>query len=329
MDKISVGVWTFGMSTERYVSKGYKPFINFPQRVKRIAELDGIHGIEITYPGDVNEDNVISIRKMLDDNGLQVAALGVELVCDAEWQSGSFSSADPRRREKSIQLTKGGMDIAHELGTDVVSLWLGQDGFDYVFQADYQETWQWLIEGLSQSAQHRADIKLGIEYKTSEPKMSGYVNSGGKALALALATGKQNVGITLDVGHAFNARENPAEIASVLMAENRLFHLHLNDNYGISDDDMPVGTVHWPQFIELFYWLQKLNYPGWYSLDIYPYRDDPTEACRASVEFIQRSISIVQQPNFEEELVSLRDQMPGRIIQWLAQRSLGVQEIIK
>ena len=329
MQGISVGVWTFGMCTERYVGKGYKPYLNFTERLDRIAQIDGIGGVEITYPGDVNEENVAAVKMLLADRGLRVAALGVELVCDAEWQSGSFSSTDPQRRQKSIALTHAGMDLAKELGTDVVSLWLGQDGFDYVFQADYQEAWHHLIEGLTASARHRKDVNLGIEYKVSEPKMNGYVNSGGKALALALATGMENVGITLDVGHAFNARENPAEIASVLIDQKRLFHLHLNDNYGFSDDDMPVGTVHWAQFFELFYWLEKLSYPSWYSLDIYPYRDDPSEACRASVEFIRQSQALVQKDGFEASLAEIQGQAPGRVIQWLAQTMLGSQEAVR
>jgi xylose isomerase len=322
MKGISVGVWSFGMGSERYVSDGYKPFIPFTERVSRISNIDGLSGIEICYPNDVNEENLEEIKAFLAEKNLKVAALGVELVCDKEWQSGSFSSSDPARRQKSIELTKAGMDIAAELGTDVVALWLGQDGFDYVLQADYVEAWKNLVAGLKECAQYRSDIKLGIEYKISEPKMNCYANSGGKTLALALATGMPNVGVTLDVGHAFNARENPAEIASILLYENRLFHVHLNDNYGFSDDDMPVGTVHWPQYVEFFYWLEKLGYAGWYSLDLYPYRDDATAACEASIVFVQDTLKIVHQDSFEKGLAEVTDQAPGKILKWLYQQVL-------
>ena len=83
------------------------------------------------------------------------------------------------------------MDVAAELGISTVNLWLGQDGFDYVFQDDYEAAWNNLVDGLRKAASHRSDINLGVEYKTSEPQMACYVNSGGKALALAQATGNR------------------------------------------------------------------------------------------------------------------------------------------
>ena len=320
MEKVSVGIWSFGMGTDRYVAEGYKPYINFSERLDRISRIEGIRGVEITYPNDVDFENVRNVQSEIEAHGLKISALGIENVCDAEWQFGSFTAEDPERRKKTIQLTKDGMALATELGVDVINLWLGQDGFDYVFQSDYQDSWKRLVDGLQQCADYCPGIKIGLEYKTSEPKMHCIVGNGGKALALAQATGKDNVGITLDVGHAFNARENPAEIASVLLAENRLFHLHLNDNYGWTDDDMPIGTVHLPQYVELFYWLEKQDYPGWYSLDIYPYRDDAVEACRASIEFIEKCRALIQDTSFEKEMLSKRSEAPGKMINWLINR---------
>ena len=322
MKGYSVGVWVYGMGTDRYVGNGYKPFQPLAERIAGIARLPGVSAVEVTYPNDVDQASLGEFRALLDRHELKVAALGVELVCDQEWRDGSFSSADPERRAKSVALTTQAMDLAAELGVEVVNVWLGQDGFDYVFQADYAAAWGHLVGGLRTCAQHRPDIKLGVEYKPSEPKMNCYVNSGGKALALALATGMPNVGITLDVGHAFNARENPAEIAAVLQREGRLFHLHLNDNYGVADDDMPVGTVHWAQYVELLHWLHQSGYAGWFSLDLYPYRDEAGAACEASLDFLQRIQALVARPGFGDALPGLRQQAPGRVLQWLFAQTL-------
>ena len=322
MKGYSVGVWTYGMGSDRYVGEGYKPPLPLADRVARIARLEGVGAVEVTFPQDVNAASLEAFRALAGRHGLKVAALGVELVCAAEWRDGSFSSARAERRAQSVRLTTEAMDLAAELGVEVLNLWLGQDGFDYVFQADYPAAWEYLVEGLRACAGHRGDIRLGVEYKVSEPKMAGYVNSGGKALALALATGMPNVGVTLDVGHAFNARENPAEIAAVLQRAGRLFHLHLNDNYGICDDDMPVGTVHWAQFVELLYWLHATGYAGWYSLDLYPYRDDAGAACEASLDFLRRIQAVVCRPGFAEALPALRREAPGRVLQWLFAQTL-------
>lgn len=322
--KISVGVWSYGSCSDRYVGKGYKPYINFIDRVKEISKLEDVQGIEVTYPGDVNKDNLETVKLLLKDKNLFIPSIGVELVCDGEWKTGSFSSLDMARRQKSVKLTKEAMDVAKELGTGVVSLWLGQDGFDYVFQNDYKAAWNYLIEGIRECADYCPEIKLGLEYKTSEPRMSCMVNSGGMALALSQAVGRKNVGITLDVGHAFNAGENPAEIASILLAEERLFHLHLNDNYRIADDDMPVGSVHWPQYLELFYWLKKLKYDGWYSLDLYPYRDNPTAACRASITFIKGATKFINEKMGENNFVFSTEVDPGDILNSLYKKMFGL-----
>jgi len=313
-DRYSVGVWTFGMGTDRYVGKGYRPYMDLHTRIEMISTLNAAKGIEMTFPQDVNEHNSDEIKEILKSKGLEVASLGVELVCNAEWKTGSFTSPDPNRRKKSIELTKRAMDVAQKLGTKVVSLWLGQDGFDYVFQTDYPAAWSNLIEGLRECASHNPDIDLGLEYKMSEPRMSCIVNSGGKALAAAVLTGCNNVGVTMDVGHAFNAGENPAEIAGILMAEKRLFHIHLNDNYRIADDDMPLGTVHWPQYIELLYWLEKMDYDGWLSLDLYPYRDDPFMACKVSLEFMEKIRNLAKELKKDRVFDCMSDMPPSSII---------------
>jgi sugar phosphate isomerase/epimerase len=317
-NKLSVGVWAFGMGTDRYVGEGYKDYMTFEERVRAISKLDGVDGIEITYPGDINEDNYEKIKPLLDEGSLSISGMGVELVCDKEWKDGSLSAIDPARRAKSVKLVKKAMDFAVTAGVKTVCLWLGQDGFDYVFQNDYAKAYQYLVDSLKECAIYNPKVNLGLEYKVSEPKMSCMVKNAGMALAIAQATGCENVGITLDVGHAFNAGENPAEVASILHSQNRLFHIHINDNYRIADDDMPVGSVHWPQYFEFFYWMKRLGYKGWYSLDQYPYRDDPSEACKASITFVNGAVNFVNN-KLPDDFVTGTEAVPSRKLQELFQ----------
>lgn len=294
INKLSLGIWAYGTCSDRYVGNGYKPFIGFKERLERVSKLEDINGVEICYPCDINEDNIDEIKSILDSYKLEISCLIVEIVCDEEWKTGSFTSPNPERRKKTIEITKGAMKVAKQLGIKTINLWLGQDGFDYVFECNYSEAWNNLIEGLRECADYCPEINIGIEYKVSEPKMKCLINSGSKVLALANAVGRENIGAVLDVGHAINADENPAEIASILIQEGKLFHLHLNDNYRIADDDMIVGSVHTMQYLELLYWLEKLEYEGWYSLDLYPYREDASEACTTSIEFLKGANAFVK-----------------------------------
>ena len=318
-NKISICVWDYGMGTDRYVGEGYKDFMPFEDRVRAIGKLSGTNTIEVCYPNDINEDNWAEKKIALEEAGLTVICLTVELVCDKEWKDGSLSAMDPARRSKSIDRVQKAMDFAESIGVEVLGLWLGQDGFDYVFQNDYAKAYNYLVDSLIQCADHNPKVKLALEYKVSEPKMSCMLRNAGMALAVAQKTDRDNVGVLLDVGHAFNAGENPAEIAAILMSENRLFHLHLNDNYRIADDDMPVGSVHWPQYFEFFYWIDKLGYKGYYSLDMYPYRDDPDMACASSISFINGAQKFVRE-KLPKDFVTGTEKAPGKILDELFKR---------
>jgi xylose isomerase len=193
------------------------------------------------------------------------------------------------------------MDIAAELDCYMIDIWPGQDGYDYSFQADYTKDLKYLIDGIAECASYRSDIKIGIEYKPKEPRTHCYLSSAAKTLYLLEKIKKDNVGIVLDVGHALFAYENMAEsVALCNLYENKLFHLHLNDNYRIWDDDMMVGSVHLQEYLELIYWLKRTNYNGWYSLDIFPYREDGIGSARESINWIKEMIKAVNSIADEE-----------------------------
>ena len=100
--------------------------------------------------------------------------------------------------------------------------------------------------------------------------------------------GLPNVGVTIDTGHALVAGENVAESVVILQEYGKkLFHMHFNDNYGSWDDDMIVGSVHFPMFIETMYYLKETGYNRWLSMDQYPYREDGQGALRESIRFLQ------------------------------------------
>ena len=92
----------------------------------------------------------------------------------------------------------------------------------------------------------------------------------------------------VDVGHALEAYENTAESVSLLhYFGNKLYYMHFNDNWRMWDDDMTFGSVHTIESLELLYWLDRLNYSGWYALDIFPYREDGVKAANESIRWIK------------------------------------------
>ena len=114
--------------------------------------------------------------------------------------------------------------------------------------------------------------------------------------------GCENCGVTIDYGHATTAYENVAESIAVLKKYgDKLFHLHMNDNFCFWDDDMIVGSVHSIGYIEMFYWLKRTGYEGWISTDQYPYREDGRDAVNESVRWMEAYMGLLDR--LDEKMV--------------------------
>ena len=129
------------------------------------------------------------------------------------------------------------------------------------------------------------------------------INSTAKALLFVNTINKPNLGINLDVGHANMGGETLAEAVALMKRfGNRLLHLHLNDNYRATDDDMIPGSVHTLGMGGVLLVAQKTGYDGWYSLDIFAYREQTrspwrVRAWRGSISWPRLpTVSTMQRP---------------------------------
>ncbi len=299
--KFSAIAVVFGSCADRYVLEGYSPKKSFDEMMEAAKKVPSLEGIELVGGWHLTAKNAKEIVKKVEDYGLCVSAIIPELWSSAKWGQGSFTSRDKKIRQDAIDEVKRAMDLAKETGCGIVVPWFGQDGYDYSFQSDYIQAWDFMVEGLFECANHLPDVKIAVEYKIKEPRTHCFIGTIGKAILLIKEVGKDNVGITLDIGHALEGYENMAE--SVALAKrfgNKLFHLHLNDNYRLWDDDMIPASVHTIEMIELLFWLNKTGYDGWYSLDIFPYREDGKKAAIEGIEWIKGLSDLIDKMGEEE-----------------------------
>jgi xylose isomerase len=111
---------------------------------------------------------------------------------------------------------------------------------------------------------------------------------------------RPNVGVTIDNGHVLQVSANMAQAAELCGRAGRLFNLHLNDNYAAWDDDMIAGSVHLTEYLELLYVLRKINYAGWCSIDIFPFREDAFRATEESVAYLAAYARWVEKTGLEK-----------------------------
>jgi xylose isomerase len=286
--RFSANINTFNACADRYVLTGYGERLTTDQLIRAATQVKGLTGVEVVGLWHVNDSNVEQIRKQIRDAGLEVTCVTPDIWASSKWGWGSFASNDPQIRRQSIQEVKKSMEWAKQLNCEVIDLWFGQDGYDYPFQADYQAAWQRIIEGTTECAEYLPEIKLVLEYKPKEPRTHCFIATVGKTLLLIEKVNKPNVGAMIDVGHALEAYENVAESAALLQYfGSKLFYMHFNDNWRMWDDDMTVGSVHTIEMLELLYWLDRMNYSGWYALDIFPYRENGIRAATESIKWIE------------------------------------------
>lgn len=292
--RFSSGLWVYGQAPDRYMPGGYKTLDELKIRLEKARHTLGIEGVELPFGPVLREDNYDEVVGLLQEVSVRATSLTVNVVGDRKWGKGSVSNPDPAIREDAKALIKQSMQAAKRLGVGVVNLWMGQEGFDYIFESDYRWLWDTISQSIDECAKSCPEVRLSIEYKRMEPRARNIPNSAAQALLLALEGKNDNVGVTLDIGHAMMGGENASQSLTLLNKYGKLFNIHINDNYADWDWDMIVGTDHWWQLVEFCWYLQDCPYEGSIVLDIFPYRQDAVRAAELSVKAFQKAWSIAE-----------------------------------
>lgn len=187
---------------------------------------------------------------------------------------------------------KTGLDFAAELGCSKVTIAFLNDGNDYPFELDYERAFNDTVNCIREAAAYRPDVKLSLEYKLSEPRMHCLLGNAGKMAFLCEKVGLDNVGVTLDTGHALQSLEVLSDSLSFLSTTGRLFHVHVNDNYRNWDWDMVPGTVNFWEFVEFCIYLKKTGYSEWITADVFPQRHDAVRIMEKTFEWMDYMFDI-------------------------------------
>ncbi len=261
----------FSPCPDRFVTEGYKDPITVEEKWDCIGKIDELSGIGVGIPA---KDGLDALKKKIEGYGKQVSTVCPDTYQSRKLKDGMLMARDPGMRRESIAAVKEAMDACAYLGGADILLWQAHDGYTYPFEDDYAHRWDFLMESLDEICAYRDDVKVTIEYKCKEPKCRQYISDVGKSLWICEQIKRDNLGIVVDLGHSLIVQENPAEALALAAKAGRLFHVHLNDNYRLVDDDLFVGAVHFWETLEFFYQMDAVGYDGWVNMDIYPYYID-------------------------------------------------------
>ncbi len=311
--KHSVMVGMLGRIADRFHE--YQPARDFRERLELARRVRGADGVEVVYPSDFAD--VKQTVAMIKDSGIEVSALNLNVKRHAKWRYGSFTSPDPRLRRDAVDELKTALDLAAELGTDMVTCCPLIDGHNYNFQADYLKQWTWLEEGIKEGAGYRTDIRLSLEYKLNESRNYNVLADVGRTLYLCERIGLPHVGVTVDVGHALIAKESPAEAMCLAALADRLFYVHFNDNAREWDWDMLPGAVNFWDLLEVMFYLDRLDWEGWLSYDVITRSGDPVESMEASIAIVEMAVELLDKIGRERLRGFIEEGIPARAFQQL------------
>ena len=262
--------------------------------IPRLADL-GYQGLELNA-----ETGPWGAPHVTPELGLQERAAIRQLVQDYSFEISSISAhislidADDLARQQHVDFVKGCIDLATDVGTNIVHAISGLPPTGVA----KEQAWEWLVESITACAGYAAARSVSFGIEADEIMLVASMADLGQLMA-DLETAKLHV--NFDASHSIPMGEDPAEWVKTL--NSRIVHVHLKDVrprepskkqaslFGIPVEfeypPLGKGLIDWPQ---LFSALRQINYSGFLSVEYaahhFGYREDSWEVAVEAKRFI-------------------------------------------
>ncbi|MFC2023159.1 TIM barrel protein [Chloroflexota bacterium] len=291
---------------------------------------DAVPNLDDLSPEQIGEQARALRRKLSDSD------LAAEFVAPRLWEhpmtiDGALTSNDPRARAYAIDRAKKAADIASELDTDLMVLWLAREGTYLRESKDVVRATHQLLEALNTLLEYDPNLLIAIEPKPNEPMDMAFIPTIGHALALASETHvPARVGVLMESAHVVLAGLDPADDIGFAMAFGKLWSVHLNDQNGLKyDQDRSFGSVNLRRAFNQVRVMDENRFweVGMVGLDVKALRTQPadlaTKHLRNSMKVFLRLVELSRSLNREavNSLIKARDYEE---LDWLILSHLGL-----
>lgn len=306
-NKICMGIWGNTNLRDRFNINGFGEDVPVLDRIKQVGEIEGVDGIELHLPTELNDDNADEIEKVLNDYDLQIVQLCGHTWTEKQYKFGALANVDNKIRTNAIDRVKAALDMSARFNVPISVLWPATDGNDFPLQTDYFGLYDRYVDSVKQIMEYihknNYTTRVCIEPKPFEPRSYIMMGTTAQALCIVNEVNDPNFGINIDVGHSLIAKENIEDQVTLICRYKKLYHTHFDDNDQQCDADIPPGTVNFIRLVSIIYVLEQYNYDGWYGLDLFPYRDDPKkfiEVSRDNLRLAERVVKMMREKGADE-----------------------------
>nr|HPN83875.1 TIM barrel protein [Victivallales bacterium] len=277
--------------------------ISFGRKLEMYKKL-GFDGVQFHDDDAVPNMNKMSepairkeaakVKKMLDKHGLTAEFVAPRLWEDPRTIDGGYTSNSPECRKYAIERSKRTIDIANELGTENIVLWLAREGTYVRESKDSVESVKKIAEAVQAMLDYDSGIRIMIESKPNEPMDHTYIPTIGHAIGLGMMTSDPDrVGCLIESAHAILAGLDPSDEMGYALAHGKLWGVHLNDQNGLKfDQDKTFGAVDLRRALNQVRILDRHGYGNngeWVGLDVKAMR---TQKVQSSSKHLRNSREI-------------------------------------
>ncbi len=239
-------------------------YFNYPleEAIKRLSLL-GYEGVEIwggrphAYYKDISEKSASKIRGLIDKYGLEISAF-----IPAQFRYPTcLCSPNTGVRKDSVQYLKDSIVASMKLGCNKVSLCPGHT----LYGQGYKNGMEQLTESLKELLEFAAVKNVVLYMEPAHRFESDLIVTVDDGVRLINDMNADNLGIVMDTGHCFLNKESLVDCVSIL--KDIPFHIHLDDNRGLSDDHLIPGEGD-ICFIPFLQALKKSGYQGFLTAEL-------------------------------------------------------------
>ncbi|HLU47769.1 MAG TPA: TIM barrel protein, partial [Planctomycetota bacterium] len=194
--RFSFGPWNIHEGSDPFGPPVREPF-PFDEKLKACRDL-GFEGIQF-HDDDVVPDitrysasevltKAREVKKRLEDLELIPEFVAPRLWEDKRYVHGGFTSDNADERRAAIDRAVQSVEIAKEIGSNLMVLWLAREGTYIRESKDPVRAVDLLVDAINRMLAADKSIKIAIEPKPNEPMDLSYIPTVGHAIGLAYLT---------------------------------------------------------------------------------------------------------------------------------------------
>jgi xylose isomerase len=274
--RFTFGPWNISTGADPF-GPPVRPDIAFAEKLRQYKKL-GFDGVQFhdddVCPADLDaaatRKSVTEVKKILDGEGLFCEFIAPRLWEDPRTIDGAYTANDPKCRQYALERSKRAIDIANQIGTRDIVLWLAREG-TYIREAkDPIGSVGRIVDALNAMLEHDMSVRLLGEMKPNEPMDQSYLPTVGHFMGLVYRTADPaRVGVLIESAHSILAGLDPSDDMAYALWHGKLWSVHLNDQNGLKyDQDKTFGSVDLRRAFNTIWVLERGNFDGCVGLDV-------------------------------------------------------------